>query len=192
MLKIRNSFFFTMIVTLLFSLTSLESFGQETKSQTIGGIVRSILSGEPTSKETTKSGSVNRAPIADKTPAAVTTSQLAGLFVMQSFLIYPPGGGVISSTNYQFIGDMAITSHNIAMQRIAITGFETTVGSGLISLSGNTYTFRDDLDGSVETGTLTWDGTYLTINNSDSSGTEIDTWKKVSSGESKTIVIPLF
>jgi hypothetical protein len=158
----------------------------------LGGAIGSIFADELVSPK-------DSSPSTPKAPAAAL-SDLVGMYVMQSFTITYQSGTVIRSSNYSFYGDMAITSHSSAWQRIVVTGFDTIVASGSITVvNSNTVTMLDDYEGTSSTANYTWDGTYLTTSVHDVTApdpyTEVDVWKRIlstGSGANKTIVIPMF
>lgn len=117
------------------------------------------------------------------TPSNISESQLVGLYIMQSFIVYYDSGSVIDSKDYQFMGDMAITSQNVTWQRIAVTGIPTIVASGPFFISGDTITVYNDLVAGNSVLNFSWDGTYLTtrLRNTVVADpfTEVDVWKRV-------------
>ena len=117
------------------------------------------------------------------TKAVIEASQLVGLYVLHSFNVTFDSGLVIDSGDYQFSGDMAITSNNTIWQRIDIIGFPVVTASGSFVISDNTMTISNDLITGTSVASLSWDGTFLTTEvNVDSVPdpfTEIDVWKRV-------------
>jgi len=191
MKKIRNKFCFLLAVSLLFFSFSIAFAGEIRPSPVGGGIGSALTNGATIDKDlgVTKeeipqfqSGLIPQANI--------QASQLVGIYVLDSFIVNFDSGLVMESKDYQFTGDMAITSNNTAWQRIAISGYPTITASGTFSISGNTLIVYNDLYAVTTVLNFNWDGTFLTTETRITSVadpfTEIDVWKRVLSPSSSS------
>jgi hypothetical protein len=188
----RTPKFVLTFIIILSIACSIPCSAQQTVSAKIGGALGSISADDFGNQK--KPSEQHYAPSA-------TASELVGLYELVSFTVTYRSGTVIRSSDYQFYGDMAITSHSTLWQRIALSGFEVIALSGIFSVNGNNFYSTDDFYSESSSGTYSWDGTYLRTTVYDGTVpdpfTEIDVWRRVLSGNgtttvTKTIIIPIF
>jgi hypothetical protein len=182
--RLRTVFLLLTVGWVLFTLTNTAYTGEIALSP-IGGGIGTILSGNAdlqVQPDSTKEKLSQQSEVSVST-AALTNSQLVGLYELYSFYVQFDNGSIIDSANLVFSGDMAATFHNTMWQRMAVSGYQTLVGSGTYSINGNTLTIVNDLVAANSVATVSWDGTYLTTVLRNTAATipftETDIWRRV-------------
>ncbi len=166
----------------LFSFST--AMGDEIRPSSFGAGIGSVISEQTTIQQDHRIASelTPKLSSAVSNQLTVDASQLVGLYVLHSFSVTYDSGMVFNSDNFQFIGDMALTSNNTMWQRIAVSGYQVVVASGLFDINGETLTFYNDFVPEHSVANISWDGTYLTTVFRDTSVadpfTEIDVWKR--------------
>jgi hypothetical protein len=177
---------FAVFFCCLFIIATLNVYANDVIMGSVGEGVGSVLRAKYTEgvkKIADKGGLLSATKVI--TPNAISSSDIIGMYDLHAWEVRYDDGTVIKSEDYDFIGDMVITSNSTLMQRIDISGFPVVAGSGTYTLSGNNLIVNNDGPAGVSVLEITWDGTFLTTETYAASATppftEIDVWRKIAS-----------
>jgi hypothetical protein len=184
-LKKRLTDFLPYVLSLTLATLSLAASAEEAIPGRVGGgigtiivnqgleeLKRQVAEGEIISQQAVSASAVTQAiPVTQ-------TSDVIGIYNLVSCFVQFTDGSQFNCNSVTFTGDMAITPNSTVWQRLAPSGLQTIVVSGLFSISNNIATVVNDLVAETSVVNLTWDPPTLTTVTTTLDFTETDVWTR--------------